>query len=132
VTLSPHQISFESRAVVWVHDRTLQFREEPNAPVVNPSALRRAQLLPLTGRTGRAETASGPASDHTNDLLSPLFLRLQRSEKIDVSLLQKRRIPPRKLSRRERETQTPLYRSNFTAFANVLTPPSVHHHMHVC
>jgi hypothetical protein len=25
-----------------------------------------------------------------------------------------------------------LYRSNSTSFANVLTPPSVHHHVHVC
>jgi hypothetical protein len=28
--------------------------------------------------------------------------------------------------------QTPLYRSNSTTFANVLTSPSVHHHVHVC
>jgi hypothetical protein len=52
--------------------------------------------------------------------------------KIDVSLPQKRRIPSRKLGGRERGTQTPLYRSNSTAFANVPTPTSVHHLVHVC
>jgi hypothetical protein len=38
----------------------------------------------------------------------------------------------RKLGGRERGPQTPLYRSNSTAFINVLTPPSVHHHVYVC
>jgi hypothetical protein len=33
---------------------------------------------------------------------------------------------------RSRSTQSPLYRSNSTALANVLTSPSVHHHVHVC
>jgi hypothetical protein len=37
-----------------------------------------------------------------------------------------------KLGRRERGPKTPLYRSNSTAFANVLTPPSVHHYVYVC
>ena len=32
----------------------------------------------------------------------------------------------------ERGTQTPLYPRNFTSFAKVPTPPSVHHHMQVC
>jgi hypothetical protein len=38
----------------------------------------------------------------------------------------------RKLGRRERGTQTSLYRLNSIAFANVLTSPSDHHHVHVC
>jgi hypothetical protein len=38
----------------------------------------------------------------------------------------------RKLGGRERGLKTPLYRSNSTAFTNVLTSPSVHHHVHVC
>jgi hypothetical protein len=29
-------------------------------------------------------------------------------------------------------SKMPLYRSNSTVFANVLTSPSVHHHVHVC
>jgi hypothetical protein len=29
----------------------------------------------------------------------------------------------------KRLTSNPLYRSNFTAFAKLLTPPSDHHHM---
>jgi hypothetical protein len=39
---------------------------------------------------------------------------------------------PCKLGRRERGSQTHLYCSNFTFFVNVLTPPSVLHHVHVC
>ncbi|MDM3747844.1 hypothetical protein O9431_19320, partial [Proteus mirabilis] len=31
-----------------------------------------------------------------------------------------------------RGTQTPLNRSKSTTFANVLTSPSVHHHVHMC
>jgi hypothetical protein len=87
-------------ALFWARDRTLRFREGPDVSVPNPSTPRRAQLLPLTERVGRAETASDPASGHTSDLLSPPFLCLWRSG-----------------------TQTPLYRSNSTAFANVLTSP---------
>jgi hypothetical protein len=79
---------------------------------------------------------SDPASDyvsgHPSDSLSHPFLHVQLSGKIGVSLLQKHRIPPRKLGGRERGTQTPLYCSNTTAFANVLTSPSVNHHVHVC
>jgi hypothetical protein len=33
---------------------------------------------------------------------------------------------------RERGSQTYLYRLNSTSFANVLTSPSIHHHVHVC
>jgi hypothetical protein len=40
--------------------------------------------------------------------------------------------PACKLGRRERGSQTHLYRSNSTSFVNVLTPSSVHHHAHVC
>jgi hypothetical protein len=38
----------------------------------------------------------------------------------------------RKLGRREREPQTPLYRSNTAAFTNVPTPSCENHHVHVC
>jgi hypothetical protein len=74
-------ISSETRAVLWVHDQTLRFREGMDTSVANHSAPRHAQLLPLTGRAGRTETASGPASSHTSDLLSPPFLRLWHNEK---------------------------------------------------
>jgi hypothetical protein len=39
------------------------------------------QQLLLTGRAGRAETASGPASSHLSDLRSPPFLCVWRSGK---------------------------------------------------
>jgi hypothetical protein len=38
----------------------------------------------------------------------------------------------RKLGGRVSESQTPLYRLNTTAFANVPTPSCVNHHVHVC
>jgi hypothetical protein len=44
VTLSTghvRPISSETRIVLWVRDRTLQFHEGPDAPVTNPSAPRR-------------------------------------------------------------------------------------------
>ena len=49
------------------------------------------------------------------------------AKKIYTYFSQKRRIPPRKLGRRERGTQTPLNPRNSTSFVNVLTPTSVHH-----
>jgi hypothetical protein len=70
------------------------------------------------------------SENHTG--LTPLFLRLRRSRKKTFHFHKKRRNLPRKLGGRERGTQTPLYRSNSTVFANVLTPPSVYHNVHMC
>jgi hypothetical protein len=57
-------IKLPSALLSLVHDRTRRSREWLDAPVANPSVPLRAQLLPLTGRAGRAETASGPVSGH--------------------------------------------------------------------
>jgi hypothetical protein len=102
-----------------MRDWTLRFREGPDAPVANPSAPRCAQLLLLTGRAGRAETASGPASGHASGHPVTSFrLRFFAFGAVE--------------NRRFTSTKTPLYRSNSTAFTNVLTLPSVHHLMLVC
>jgi len=78
--------------------------------------------------TGRSGPASGEC--FSTPMTSPNFSPAQ--QKICVTFSQKRRVPPRKLGKRERGTQTPLYPRNSTSFANVPTPPSVHHHVQVC
>jgi hypothetical protein len=57
---------------------------------------------------------------------------LRRKGNWSFLFLENVRIPPRKLGGRERGTQTPLYLSNSAAFANVLTPSCVYHHVHMC
>jgi hypothetical protein len=59
-------------------------------------------------------------------------LRHRCSGKYVFYFHKKRRIPPHKLGRRERGTQNPLYRSNFTSFTNVPTRTSDHHLVYVC
>jgi hypothetical protein len=65
----------------------------PDAP---PRPVTRLRLCAHTEHrpdaSGHSETTSSPASGHPSDLHSPLFLHLQRSGKIGVSLPQKRRI----------------------------------------
>jgi len=83
-----------------------------------------------------SQSVSGVASDVASDvsedsvLLSRLIQAFHRcNRKYAFYLSQKRRIPLRNLGGRERGTQTPLYPRNSTgSFANVLTPPTDHHH----
>jgi hypothetical protein len=78
---------------------------------------------PTTGTgeaSGHAKTASGSASGHHCDLRSPPFL-FRTSGVVENSRFNSSKTPEMRSGER---TPNPLYRSNSTAFANVLTPPS--------
>jgi hypothetical protein len=77
---------------------------------------------PMTPEPTSSAVSDGPFASETSPLAQ---------WKIGISLPQKCRIPPRKLGGRETGPQTHLYHSISTAFANVLTTPSVHHHVQV-
>jgi hypothetical protein len=75
--------------------------------------------------SGQIQTASGPASSHLYDLRShPFDFRLPALWKKVISTPRKRLNPASQARREGERTPNPLYRSNSTAFANVLTPPS--------
>jgi hypothetical protein len=116
----------------WVCDRMHRSHEGPDAPVHDP--LTRASACGLNWPDTPA------ALGHFDHSVRSLFLQWETHRFSASGAVENRCFTSTKSveshlasSRgRERGTQAPLYRSNSTAFAKVLTPPSVYHHVHVC
>jgi hypothetical protein len=112
---------------LWAPDQTRWSHEWPDEPVANPSPC--ASIAALNWPDAPAASGYFDLSVRSLPVTSvhlrfyPQWLRenlrLWHSRKYTFHFL-------------ERGPQTHLYRSNSTFFANVLTPPSVHHHVHVC